>query len=216
MSDPNDIHGLDEIEAMLRELDADDLVVSPPPPDVWAAIEHELAGDRAGEPPPTNVVALRGLRRLRPVLAVAAAVVLVVAAAAVVIARQGSDTTVVATARLAWDASAFDPLGADASANAELLEHDGRYEIRLVDATLPASVAESADLELWLIAVDAEGNPADIAPVALVEADRPGTYVVPSRIDPNVNTVVDISIEPRDGDTAHSGRSILRGPLEAA
>jgi len=54
-----------------------------------------------------------------------------------------------------------------------------------------------------------------VAAFALVEADRPGTYVVPSRIDPNVNTVVDISIEPRDGDEAHSGDSILRGELQA-
>jgi hypothetical protein len=42
-----------------------------------------------------------------------------------------------------------------------------------------------------------------------------GTFVVPADLDPDTYTVVDISIEPRDGDEAHSGRSVLRGELQA-
>ena len=70
------------------------------------------------------------------------------------------------------------------------------------------------DLELWLIQTDADGNPVDVAPVALVEGSGAGTYVVPAGLDPGVHNVVDISIEPRDGDNAHSGQSILRGALQ--
>ena len=42
-------------------------------------------------------------------------------------------------------------------------------------------------------------------------ADRPDA--VPAELDPDVYSIVDISIEPRDGDEQHSGRSILRGAL---
>ena len=45
-------------------------------------------------------------------------------------------------------------------------------------------------------------------------ADRPDA--VPAELDPDVYSIVDISIEPRDGDAAHSGRSILRGTLADA
>jgi hypothetical protein len=51
--------------------------------------------------------------------------------------------------------------------------------------------------------------------VSLVDPAAPGTYAVPADLDPDTYSVVDISIEPRDGDDAHSGRSILRGQLSA-
>jgi hypothetical protein len=86
---------------------------------------------------------------------------------------------------------------------------DGELQIRLTDTQLPQ--LDDEDLELWLIEPDAAGNPVDVAPVAVL--DSSGTYVVPAGLDPESHFVVDISIEPRDGDAAHSGRSILRGPL---
>ena len=63
--------------------------------------------------------------------------------------------------------------------------------------------------------LDGDGNPADVQPVSLVDPTAPGTYAVPAELDPDTYSVVDISIEPRDGDDAHSGRSILRGQLSA-
>ena len=106
---------------------------------------------------------------------------------------------------------AFDPLGADAAATAELVESGDGYEITLVDSMLPSDLGEPADLELWLIATDADGNITDIASVALV--DGAGSYEVPDSIDVTSHRIVDISIEPRDGDDTHSSRSILRGTL---
>lgn len=148
--------------------------------------------------------------------AAAAAVILIVAGAFVVTGRAGDDDdTALSSAALVFDeAAGFDPLGAGASATAELLEADGFYEIKLTDAQLPA-VSEADDLELWLIEPDASGAAVDVQPVSLVDPDEPGTYRVPPGLDPGTHYVVDISIEPRDGDAAHSGRSILRGPFEA-
>ena len=81
-------------------------------------------------------------------------------------------------------------------------------------AARPTDLAEDADLELWLIAAQPDGS-LDVQPVALVDAGSPGTYDVPADLDPDTYSIVDISIEPRDGDEAHSGRSILRGELPA-
>ncbi len=41
-----------------------------------------------------------------------------------------------------------------------------------------------------------------------------GTYDLPDTIDPRDFPVVDVSVEPVDGDPTHSGDSRLRGTLE--
>jgi len=44
-----------------------------------------------------------------------------------------------------------------------------------------------------------------------VRAD--GTYDLPPGLDPAQFPVVDVSVEPLDGDPTHSGDSVLRGEL---
>jgi len=194
-------------EALLRELDESDFVLVTPPADIWVAIDAALAQDADW----SVVVPLDRRRPSRPprLLGVAAAVVAIVAAGMVVLSssRSGGGETTIATARLVHEAS-FDPLGAGAAGNAALVDHDGVLEISLEDTVLPDP--ETADLELWLIAAEADGS-LDVRPVSLVDADSPGTYAVPAGLDPAVYSIVDISVEPRDGDATHSGRSILRG-----
>ncbi len=202
---------VDDIEALLRGLDASDLDLTPPPADVWQGIEAAIRDD-ALTTPVTSLATRRS--RFTTTLLAAAAAIAVVVAGAVVVTQRGADDVVVATAELAYDPEAFDPLGADAAATARLVERDGGYEIRLDDASLP-DPAEN-DLELWLISTDADGAITDVQPVSLVDPATPGTYAVPAALDPDVYTVVDISVEPRDGDDAHSGRSILRGTLADA
>lgn len=200
-----------EIEALLSELTLADLDPVAPPPDVWAGIEHRLADEPA---PVVDLAAQRSLRTRAPwLLGVAAAFVLVVVGVAVVMNRSGGGDTVLATAELAHDAEAFDPLGADAAATAKLVESGDGYQIVLADASFPA-VTEDADLELWLIETDASGAIVDVAPVSRLSGA--GTYTVPATLDVTTHRIVDISIEPRDGDEAHSGRSILRGTLTEA
>lgn len=205
----NDPEHIDpEIEALLRELDLTDLEGVAPPPSVWAGIEAELAAEPA---PVVELAARRPAGRQALLLAVAAALLIVVVGAAVVINRTGGDT-VLATSDLSYDPEAFDPLGAGATATAHLVERDDGFAIELTGTSFPA-VGEDADLELWLIEADASGTIVDVAPVSLVGGA--GSYEVPDGLDVSTHRIVDISIEPRDGDDAHSGRSILRGVLEA-
>ena len=199
-----------EIESLLTELDVSDLDPVTPPPDIWAGIERQTADEPATV---IDMASRRGLRRSAPLLlGVAAALVFVVVGVTVVMNRT-ADETVLASAELTYDAEAFDPLGVDAAATARLVERDGGFEIVIDDASFPA-VDENADLELWLIETDDSGTIVDVAPVALVSGA--GSYAVPASLDVTTHRIVDISIEPRDGDEAHSGRSILRGTLTEA
>lgn len=197
---------VDDIETLLRELDESDFEVTAPPADVWAGIESAVRENDGADVVP---ITARRSRFTTTFLGAVAAIALL-AVGAVVVSSIGGDDAVVATAELAYDPEAFDPLGADAEATAELVEADDGFEIRLDDAALPEPEAD--DLELWLIAVRPDGS-LDVQPVALVDPTSPGTYQVPSGLDPEIYSVVDISVEPRDGDETHSGRSILRGVL---
>jgi anti-sigma-K factor RskA len=65
-------------------------------------------------------------------------------------------------------------------------------------------------VELWLIKPDLS----DMVSLGLIQ---PGDteWAWPTGIDPNEYSLVDLSIEPDNGDPTHSGRSILRGELES-
>jgi Anti-sigma-K factor rskA len=202
---------MSDVEALLRELDVDDLALAAPPASVWAGISEKIETD----PAPVVAIESRRAQRRSWILAAAAAVILIVGGGVIANANRGGSEAVLSSAVLLHDAVLFDPLGVDSAATATLLERNGHLEIELTATTLP-SLTGDEDLELWLIEPDSAGNPVDIARVALVEASDPGTYRVPDGIDPSSHYVVDISVEPRDGDAAHSGRSILRGALEPA
>lgn len=201
---------VDDIEALLSELEETDFELTAPPADVWAGIETTIRADDGAD-----VVSLtkRRSRFNTTFLAAAAAVALLAVGAVVVTSIGDGDDPVLATAELAYDPEAFDPIGADAAATAQLVESDDGFEIELQETAFPSDLGEPADLELWLIATDADGNITDIASVAVVEGA--GTYEIPSSIDVTSHRIVDISIEPRDGDDTHSSRSILRGNLDA-
>ena len=220
------------VETLLREVTAQDRSRTVPPDDVWQRIAAEVALDGATTSPRPNVhdegdrstadgadvVVLadrRWSRRAAGLVAVAAAAVLVAGGALVLTRGGGESTTVVASGRLGYDADSFDELGAGATASVSLVDDDGTLHLDIDDSVLPAPTGEEADLELWLIEADAEGNPVDLVSLGLVDPDAPddGDFVVPPSYDPAVYSVVDISVEPRDGDPGHSGRSILRGSL---
>ena len=83
----------------------------------------------------------------------------------------------------------------------------------IVDAALP-SPGVGADLEVWLIRPDDAGNVASLVSLGVIDPTDPGSLAVPAGYDPDAYFIVDISVEPRDGDISHSGRTILRGPLQ--
>jgi anti-sigma-K factor RskA len=201
------------VEELLREIDPADSELLDVPDDLWGRIALEIAGD-------DRVVSLDSRRHLSMRSAVlgaaAAAIVMVVGSMAVITLGNDGGSKIVANADLAFDPQHFDPLGADSTAHATLVDDDGRFRVELDESDLPSAAGQSADLELWLIQPDADGNPADLVSLGLIDPARPAEFDVPPSYDPNVFYVVDISVEPRDGDSSHSGRSILRGPLTDA
>lgn len=205
--DPRD-HALEEL---LRGLEENDLELLDPPDEIWQGIESAVGVDRDAQ---ASVVPLDSRRRnlLRVFIGAAAAVAAAFIGVFAFVSLSEDADEVLATATLAYDPLSFDSLGATAAAGANLVSEDGRLTVALVDATLPFP-GDGADLEVWLIQPDDQGNVADLISLGVVSPTDPESLEVPRSHDPAVYFVVDISVEPRDGDAAHSGRSILRGAL---
>ena len=142
--------------------------------------------------------------RRRPLLLVAAAAVAgaVIGAGAVAVLqnRDGAE---------AVTAVALDPLADnDASGRAEVVQLDDGS--RVVRVELDAPPAEDGYYEVWLIDRDVVG----MVPLGVV---RPGTQILelPADLDLGQFPLVDVSVEPLDGDPTHSGVSVARGELDA-
>ena len=216
----DDMQGFDEVEALLLETDADDTALFEPPADIWTAIEASIAtpAATADANSDASVVQLASWRRSRVWLAAAAAATVLVAAGAVTLnaTRSDSGSEILAKAELTWDSATFDPIGADATATAELISDESGYAIDFERMRLPETLSNGEELELWLIQPDAENDPAALVSLGTIDAASTTIFDVPDGFDPDDYFVVDISVEPADGNPAHSGRSILRGPLVQA
>lgn len=241
MSDPFDPtllsdDGFDDLAALRaigRDLSADELDWDSPPDDLWARIEAEAfgGGTAAAEPvttepvtaepvtaaepirPPTTgagggpaedatVVAFPGpdqrrRRWLLPVAGVAAAVLIVVGILVANGSGTGDEPELIASVTL-------DVLGEAGSGRAELVNADGVKQIRLETADLDAG---DGFLEVWVI------DPSVTKLVSLGPLRPDGIYDLPAGLDPAEFPIVDISVEPVDGDPTHSGNSVLRGQL---
>lgn len=194
----------------LRELEPEDAVLTPPPADLWSRIEAAggtgpaLAGGGGGPASIDDATAAGATvvpfrRRWFPAVAAAAVVVLV---AGVVVAVTGGDDDggrLVAVAQL-------EALQGDTPAVAQLVQADDTLELGLDLSAFTSPEGEY--LEVWLLRPDVSGM------VSLGPASPDGVYPLPEGVDPGEFPVVDVSFEPADGDEAHSGNSLLRGPLE--
>jgi hypothetical protein len=183
----------------------------PPPPRVWEAIAaatgvsatpSAAAATSADEPPVAEVLPFRSRRR--PALLVAAAVVAgaVVGAGAVAVLQDRDDGDAVS-------AVALDPLADnDASGRAEVVVRDDGS--RVVEAALHAPALDDGYYEIWLIDREVVG----MVPLGVV---TPGsqTFELPADLDLGQFPLVDVSVEPLDGDPTHSGVSVARGELDA-
>jgi hypothetical protein len=189
-----------------------------PPPRVWEAIAAatgvsatprsaaaEVAPPVAETPAPVRTADVLPFRsRRRPLLLVAAALVAgaVVGAGAVAVLQNRDDGEQVT-------AVALDPLADnDASGRAEVVVRD--YGSRVVEVELDAPRLDDEYYELWLIDRDVVG----MVPLGIVS---PGTQTVelPADLDLGKYPLVDVSVEPLDGDPTHSGVSVARGELES-
>ena len=199
------------LEELLRGMEESDLELLDPPDEIWQGIESAVG---AGRDAPASVVPIDSRRRTlrRVYMGAAAAVVAALIGVVAFVSTSGDAEGVLATATLAYDPLNFDSLGATAAAGANLVSEDGRLTVALVDVALP-SPGDDADLEVWLIQPDDQGNVVDLISLGVVSPIDPEILEVPRSHDPAVYFVLDISVEPRDGDAGHSGRSILRGAL---
>lgn len=178
--------------------DGQDLTdLEPPPEHVWRAISAEIA-----EPAPVRVSWSRP-RWLTPVLAAAAAAVLAVAGTVAVDRLAGrSPVAEEVTARATLAPLATVPV--DASGSVRVLA-DGQMQVDVRNLPLTTGFHE-----VWLI------DPDDLSKMVALGnlTDRPDVVLpVPPGTDLNRYRLVDISDEPHDGDSSHSGRSLLRGTL---
>jgi hypothetical protein len=188
----------------------------PPPPRVWDAIAAAtgVSADPRVEVAPAAVPeqhaasqdadVLPFRSRRRPLLLVAAAVVagaVVGAGAVAVVQRSGDDGEAVT-------AVALDPLADnEASGRAEVVERPDGTRVVEVELDAPALVDEY--YEIWLIDREVVG----MVPLGVV---RPGTqtFALPPNLDLGQFPLVDVSVEPVDGDPTHSGISVARGELD--
>lgn len=162
--------------------------VVPPPPDVSAGAQGGtvIPFGRSG----------RALRRwMVPAVSIAAA--LIAALAFGVIANRSDEPEVLASAPL-------DLLGETGSGRAELVDDGGTLQLRLETADLDAG---DGFLEVWVI------DPSVTKLVSLGPLRPDGVYDLPAGLDPAAFPIVDVSIEPVDGNPTHSGNSVLRGRL---
>lgn len=211
---------LDEITAIVtaaRAVTPADLP-SAPPGRVWESI----AAEALGRPAPTAVAPAPAtpVGRARPprtqhrqqrwwnrvewpgmlVGATAAVAVFAVGGVVATSAFRGESVEVVSATELA-------PLPAqNASGTASVVYVDGNRELALDVSDMPQT--EDAYFEVWLLAEDVSGM------VSLGTMDSSSTSLpIPAGVDLADYPVVDVSIEPFDGDPTHSSDSLVRGTL---
>ncbi|HYX96202.1 MAG TPA: anti-sigma factor [Geodermatophilus sp.] len=191
----------------------------PPPPGVWAGVAAATGVTTAPRPeavdavrpaptptavPPAPVAPLR-TRRSRVLLAAAASLVVGVGigAGAVALGTGDDDGQTVA-------AAALDPLADnDATGEARVVERpDGS---RVLEVDLSAADPDDGFYEVWLIDEAVER----MYSLGVVQGGGEVTLEVPPGVDLTQFPVVDVSVEPLDGDPRHSGVSVARGVLES-
>ncbi|NNE72453.1 MAG: anti-sigma factor [Acidimicrobiales bacterium] len=210
---------LEHFTELARSLTVADTHLEEPPVDLWASIEAALQDESPAASPgasiapgsvaPTATVTnlaegrRQPERRLGRVLLGVAAGLLLVALVGVGLIRSGDSTDPVASVALSADG--IDPLGLGLDGTAELIEVDGGYEIALDVSSLPEV---DGFYELWIIDTDVAGM------FSLGTVNEDGRFAVPAGVDIADFPVVDLSVEPIDGDPTHSGVSALRGVLD--
>jgi hypothetical protein len=182
-----------------------------PPPRVWEAIAAATGASATPRPdaaPPAEDAQVLPFRsRRRPLLLVAASVVIgtVVGAGAVAVLNDSDG----GNGGEALETIALDPLDDnDASGRAEvLLRADGS---RALEVQLTAPALDDGYYEVWLI----EPSIVDMVPLGIARSGTQ-TFELPADLDLSEFPVVDVSVEPLDGDPLHSGVSVARGQLES-
>jgi anti-sigma factor RsiW len=156
----------------------------PPPPPAPAA--GPLAGSGARH------------RRRRWLLGAGAVVVALVLGVGGLVAVRDRDSGGGQTVALAA------PAAGGASAEARMRGAGDGQVMTMTARDLPRPPA-GAFYEVWLV-----GGPGEAFPVGVLAPDGKGIWSLPADVAVRYRAI-DVSLEPADGDPAHSGRSVLRG-----
>ena len=199
-----------EIDALKHVVDlgaeTQDLRDLPPPPDrVWAGIAAEVA--RAEPAPVVDLSEARRRRRrprwVSPALTAAAAAVLAIAGTVAV--DRWTDRPATPDVRASATLAPLEGVPPAAGGDARVLADD-KLEVDV--RNLPLTPGHH---EIWLI------DPDDTTKMQAIGALPANADVVqlpiPPGTDLNRYRLVDVSAEPNDGNSAHSGNSLLRGTL---
>jgi anti-sigma-K factor RskA len=131
-----------------------------------------------------------------PWLLAAAAVILVVAGSVIALNRSAKPSVVASTALVR--------LGPNGRGDAALVKDRGKLRLRVHTSGLDA---RGGFLEVWVM------DPGARRLVSLGPLRSDGIYDLPSGLQPRKFPIVDVSVEPLDGNPAHSTDSVLRGRL---
>jgi hypothetical protein len=220
----DEVQSLRPVVALGRALQPEDMVPAQPPALIWERIAAETgvhsatgaekmpAGPLAGLPGPASLPGPAGARSAgdgrsasagnrRLAWLVAAAVVGALVGAAGTLgwkSLQGSGSDVVESATLR-------PLPAkQGTGSAEVRDvADGRELSVRITARRPPR----AYLEVWLMS-----DPRHLVSLGALESSS-GTFALPPGLDLARYKIVDVSVEPYDGNPAHSTDSLVRGSL---
>lgn len=196
----------DEIAEIARSVERHDFERIAPPPQVWnnilAEVEVEIASQEA--------IARRQSRSRftsARLLSAAAATLLMVGVAVAVVMWSGDDDagiTEVAAATMTTDGL---PVSTTATADARFVCEADECFVEIQLSEIPDAGAD--DLELWVI----NGDVTDMYSLGNITADTE-RFPLPHGITAGEYPIVDISVEPDDGDATHSGQSVLRGTFD--
>jgi anti-sigma-K factor RskA len=211
------VESLAAVVARGRQLQPGDLEPLQPPPEVWRRISAETrveglpaaahAGAVASEPAadtthPRAAFAASPRPRLTTIWLAAAAVVGALVGGSAIVGWQAlhdHQPRVVASAQLRALPTKH------GSGTAEV---DTASKGRVLSVHIQPVALRSGFLEVWLMS-----DPEHLISLGVLDHDS-GTFQVPAGIDLDKYKIVDVSVEPDDGNPAHSTDSLVRGTLK--
>lgn len=214
--DPDDVADLHErrrLSSLVSVITDDDFARQPPPPELWDSLAKRIDAEATRsitvvDAPPQVITGLDSERRRRNggsrarfFLAAAAVLVMAGLGSAIFVLSSQPAERVVARATLRQ----LEPLG-ETTASVRLITKDGASRL-VVEANNMAPPPPGETYELWLIDTKVT-DPRSLGVVSGSEEVH-----VPTSIDPATHPIVDISLEPDDGNHHHSGHSLMRGTL---
>jgi anti-sigma factor RsiW len=202
---------VDELSAIARQarrVTPDDVLVDPPPA-VWDAIAAETGIPAAQADDDATVVALPRRRTSWLQLGAAACIGLLLGGGAVLAATSGSRAPAPVAAPSVLATASLAPLeGSSARGNVEVVSTSSGPRV-LVDVTGLAK--PDGFYEVWLL--DRKGD--RLVALGALDGTSQGSFAMPPGVAMSDFPVVDVSLEPSDGNPGHSHHSLVRGTLPA-